>query len=249
MTSSSMIDVTATPVMRLTSAMLLYEVSGHQSRDAAMYATVHAVAPNEGGVPQIMEGQPLSVSALQTALRQVGALERPRLLPPSVLAVGRDLVLWWIPPTTRRAWFACEQNERLKAKSGLVPYPALVFAASQGNLYVHAIAGAERPTEKTRLYRCPCMNVWADGRVCMGTAPIPKNAGCESIQAYEAGFFRSRFTHPNDEVGLVKYEGGPYALWADLLEGKLSSFPEKALKATSLTLGGWLDRVGSGDNR
>ena len=47
----------------------------------------------------------------------------------------------------------------------------------------------------------------------------------EKINAWNAAFLRSFFTHPNSKGKLVRYRGGAYAFWRDMLDGKFKPFP------------------------
>jgi len=244
MQASNVIDGTFAPTLRLTKAMLLYEPQGYAQGGPVLYASVHPVETDSNGSAWIREGTTLTQEALRSALERIGVRGEPRILPEGVLSVGREHLMWWVPAEARRAWFSSGcNNDRLKGRCGTVYYPPLVFAANRSGLHVHALATNARPTEKTSLYRCPCFNVWKSGQVCTGSAAIPDSISVEAISGWLAGFFRSRFSHANDEAGLTRYESGAGGLWADMLDGVLTEFPANSLAPTNLTLGRWLTSI------
>ena len=57
------------------------------------------------------------------------------------------------------------------------------------------------------------------------------------IGAWNDAFLRSYFTHPNVTGKLLRYRGGSYAFWRDMLDQRFTRFPERVLVDAKSTLG------------
>jgi PRTRC genetic system protein B len=101
---------------------------------------------------------------------------------------------------------------------------------------VWAVKGSRRPTPQTPLFQAPYFNVDAQGRICQGNVPVPEGTAVEKIEAWNDAFFRSFFTHPNVAGKLVRYRGGSYAFWRDLLDQRFARFPGRVLVDVKTTL-------------
>jgi PRTRC genetic system protein B len=87
-------------------------------------------------------------------------------------------------------------------KSGEYHIPNLVFCYDGNGLDVFAIKKKDvlNPSEKTKLYKAPFFNTYSDGSVCMGNAKIKKTRDItELIHNVETAFFKSEFTHTNED--------------------------------------------------
>ncbi|UEP39701.1 PRTRC system protein B (plasmid) [Burkholderia ambifaria] len=218
--------------VKLDSAILFYT-----GRSGLQYATVHEVAHDRDGRPLIGAGRPVNRNALLGALIQLdrNAAPKSEFLPSNVLGVSSTGVTWWSPPAMRRVFFDCKE---LGVRSAVVPHPGLVFQASQSGFRVFAVKTADRPCADTPLFEPPYFNTWDGGQICIGTAQVPTRVEVTSISGWEAGFFESAFTHPNQGLDRVKYKRGVFALWRDMLDGKFGeTFPLKVLVPTSRTAG------------
>lgn len=243
--------------LALKRALLVYETPGS---GAAPFVTVHEVQTKKKGPPVLGPGFPLDQAAAARFAADVSkSLAYSGFVPPELLALGPGWVAWWCPPAKRRVWFDCTRANpeegadrdavddgpsKLGNRSGVTPHPGLVFAASPGDWRVWAVKGAARPDADTALQRAPYFNVWADeGGICLGNVRVPSAPGPEAIAAYEKAFFESRFTHPNRGFR-VRFPGGGYALWAELLAATPDTFPEDVLVDAGVTLGGLVRRLG-----
>jgi PRTRC genetic system protein B len=211
----------------LRSAMLLYGSEDGTAR----YATVHpVVADPKTARPVIGAGQPLDRDALLLALKQINEAAAPKaeFLPGNVIGLSPKAVTWWCPPALRRVFFKCKDlgGER----SGIVPHPGLIFRASVDGFSVFAVKGAARPSPDTPVFEPPYFNTWDHGRICIGSARVPKRIDVKSIAGWEFGFFDSAFTHPNVGGKRLSYPNGEFAFWRDMLEGQFAdAFPEEVL--------------------
>lgn len=237
-------------VFAIRSAILLHgkgRSSGSGQGDVR-FATIHPVESNGDTRPQILAGRVLSSSELEQALSGLNPKKRMSFIPEALLASSGAGMVWWRRPAKARVWFNTRQGDALDGKTGLTPQPGLVFAVAGGSWMVWAVKGCDRPTQDTELFQAPYFNVYETGSICVGNASIPKGVSPDTIPGYESAFFDSRFTHANvwTKNKLVKWRGGPTALWASLLGGRQRTFPERALVATGKTVGQVIEEIASG---
>jgi PRTRC genetic system protein B len=82
---------------------------------------------------------------------------------------GITAVMWYRPAMKRSLNF----SSQLKIKTTVaVDVPATLYLAKNKELYVFAMLTDDRPDLKTKLYKAPYFNIYADGRVCLGTAKV-----------------------------------------------------------------------------
>ncbi|CAG4913811.1 PRTRC system protein B [Paraburkholderia gardini] len=219
--------------VELSSAILLYS-----GENGAQFATVHPVKhESRTSRPLIGAGRPLDRETLTDTLKQLEKNAAPQVefLPPTVLSVSSRAVTWWSAPALRRVFFDCEE---LGKRSAVVPHPGLIFHASNRGFSVFAVKDAGRPLADSALFEPPYFNTWDFGKICIGSAHVPKRVDVASIDGWEAGFFNSAFTHPNHGGKRVDYPDGAYAFWRDMLDGKMGeTFPLGALVPTKGTVG------------
>lgn len=211
--------------LTLSSAILMY--SDNASR--IVYASMHAV-DFEDGVPSIKAGTAIQGSALSEALVSLTGNSNLHFFPEEVLAYNGQNMVFWLPPKARAVSF--DAAEPMGKRTGITPHPGLVFIASfVSSPKVFAVQGSERPGKTTKIFHAPYMNTSEDGSLCMGNVKYPA-VSPDQMEAWEAAFFSSYFTHPNSSRN-VQYPGGMYALWYDLLEGEHSGFPDCLTPYTS----------------
>ncbi|RQV14892.1 PRTRC system protein B [Burkholderia sp. LS-044] len=217
----------------LSHALLLY-TNDH----GATFATAHPVVmAGRDAKPVLGAGRPLDRAVLIEKLRQLAVNSAPRaeFLPATVLSVSADSLTWWCPPGLRRVFFKCRE---IGARSAVVPHPGLVFRATSDGFAVFAVQCSGRPAADTPIFEPPYFNTWDRGRICIGSAEVPRRVDVASIDGWEAGFFESAFTHPNAGGKRVDYKDGIYAFWRDMLDGKFGeAFPLKALVPTGWSVG------------
>lgn len=237
--------------LTLDKAVLLYAGGGHH------YASVHEV--DDKG--RIEPGRPLESSALAPIMEALSAKRRyVGHLPETVLYAEHDCMAWWVPPSTRHVWFACDASaagadadaadgktgaQLLGHRSGKTPHPGLVFAVSCGRWFVRALAGNERPQPDAQMFVAPYFNVWESSEICTGNVRLPDRCDASTLGKFEDSFFRSRFTHPNVPK-LTNHPQGAYALWDELLRYQYSAFPQQHLRPTKQTLDRWVKEITKG---
>lgn len=222
-------------VLNLRQAVLIY-----RGAQGTAFATVHDIAHIDGE-PTILAGKAMMPRAAITLSRELSkGVSHGGFIPETVLYTDGDLLLWWVPPMRRHIAF---RNQQMGAKEcgEVVPHPGLVFAASSHHWSVWAVKGNKRPGPDTPLYQAPYFNIWQGGRICQGNVEVPDGTTAEKIDAWNAAFFGSFFTHSNMPKNLVKYRGGAIQFWKDMLDGKFSRFPERVLVPTNTTLGALLE--------
>jgi len=221
-------------VVRLQQAILFYSSGAAIRReyfgsgDSTGYATVHPVSTTENGAV-IEAGRPLDKRSLKIMLQCLFKEKEVRtgVLSGRILSIGSESITWWQPPGERTYFFDC-RDAVVGQRAGKGLAPGLVFTASQKNLMVFAVKGKNRPEENTPLFHAPLMNVHANGQVCTGSMTKVTSTLSNSIIEWEEAFWRSSFTHPNQQKA-VRYKGGLHQLSVDLLDGKFRRFPERVL--------------------
>lgn len=228
-------------VLDLQQAVLIY-----RGAQGTALATVHEIAFVEGE-PTIMAGKAMTARAAITLSRDLcKGVRHGGFIPETVLYMDGDLLLWWVPPMRRYIVFQTVELGK-EACGEVVPHPGLVFAASSTVWAVWAVKGNQRPTPDTPLFQAPYFNVWQNGRICQGNVEVPQGTTAEKIDAWNTAFFGSYFTHPNVHKNLIKYRGGAFAFWRDMLDQKFAAFPERVLVSVEFTLNTLLNGTGQGD--
>ncbi len=228
----------------LTNAILLYRdqapsdghFAGGRRRNAAAFASIHAIEQDDDGPPTIAAGKPLTRAHLRQWTEALGRTAGPEILPDNVLVAHPDMLAWWVPEQTRAAYFALSSPPAgLRTLSGRVtvpvPYPAHLFVATRHGLGVYALAASQRPTAETAVLHSPILNVFVDGQLCWGNIARPRALTVASIPEFERAVFESWSTHPNPgQEATATGKGGLQTLWDDLATRKAKRFPVKRLK-------------------
>lgn len=210
---------------KLNTAILLY---GNQGEGA--FVSIHDVLEYKDqatlGAGRLATRQSLH-ELLRTLAREEDTVE---LMPENILAKGKGYLVWYIKPKTRPIYFASREFGEDKV-SKMVPYPGLIFMATENGWSVFAYKKAGRPNHTTRLYQAPLFNVYSSGAICTGSVKLPEQGTEAPVSAWEDAFFLSWFTHPNvrEPDKLLKYETGTFGFWKDMLSGKFEKFPNQVL--------------------
>lgn len=219
--------------LALRSAILIYDLRGG-SGDHASLVTVHQVAYQNPDSPKakavIMPGQPVTpadIESLSSLLSK--AAESMAWLPPNVLSISANRLVWYVPGRPRRIWFNKEAKNYMHLNGKFVAHPNLIFDATiNAGLRVVAVATNKRPTPESPIYRAPYMNLYSLGEMCRGSSPMPKIFTPEAMRMFEDSFFNSAFSHSNlTGKAMCRHPRGPVAMWNALRPMK--SFPPKWL--------------------
>jgi PRTRC genetic system protein B len=231
----------------LKGAILLY--GGDRNNGvAAAFATVHDVE-TIAGRPEIMPGRLMMERDLVTIAENLAAAKdaiATRWIDSSLLATGGDRMIWWTPPSKRPMFFQTSPHVKGSFDGHAVcPVPGLVWVAMYGEgLYVYAVKGAARPTPDTSLFQAPLFNIWGRGKVCVGSAHLPKDGERQDPTAWEKVIFGSYFTHPNfSEPDRLVKGIKPTTFWKNLVAAPPNAFPEKRLVPMDLKVEHLLERT------
>lgn len=227
--------------LRARHAILLYA----KDRSEALFASVHPVSEDENGGIKIEAGQPATTSGLRALFNALdpARVELPTFFDGKILSRGPHWMMWWVKPQQRQVWF---KAEKVGTRNAVTPHPGLVFAVSPNGWQIFAVKGNRRPTARSVLYQAPYFNVWDSGKICEGSADVPKGQAAAMPEKWEKAFFESVFTHPNVHapMKLVMHKKGPADFWRTMLDGKHKTFPNDVLVKTSLTIERLLATIG-----
>lgn len=237
-----------------THALVFHELQGSSSLSAHQRAAVitsHPVTVGAQG-PVIGPGRTMSAQdegrLLDVLTRNVAS--NYALLPENVLAVGANRLLWYVPGCVRTMIVrATGATRRLS-----VPWPTLLFEVADGVLRLAALASDRRPGPDTALFHAPVANVYADCRVCTGSASLPDTASVADIPGWEEAIFGTAFSHTNHDQTLKLPAGDladdetvssnrHFAFWSSLQKQAASVFPVAALVPLEVSLGDWMGDV------
>ena len=116
------------------------------------------------------------------------------LLPESAIMWAQsrhgDLILMYRPPQKTRLALAKELGQPPKRFN--IPMPPLLFAVNPGAVspWVYAVKGRPQSLEAP-IFKAPCWNVFASGRVCPGTHTFPRDPALVPDSFFQSLFSRS----------------------------------------------------------
>lgn len=153
-------------------------------------------------------------------------------VPNNVLFCDTDVdnvrLVWYHPIEYRFLYF----TPSLDIPNGEMEVPGLVYCVKGNSLSVYAYKG-QKP--KKVLYRAPFMNVYSDGRICLGNAKVvkPEERTFGNVMEYwEKMFWLSEFSHI---IGDNPVKGN----LATITKGCINNhtpFPTDELKKMNITL-------------
>lgn len=182
----------------------------------------------------VKEAQEFS-KALDTQKENRSFLKPKGIITASILHIDPSqdgLVIWYTKGQQRKMFFV----DALEIPSGNAFVPAMLWVATNRTLSVFALKSDRRPNENTLLCNAPFFNLYATGKVCMGTVhiDIKKSDSLEDFTAaWEHYFFNSYFSHLLDNHQPVS--GNCVSLWKKLVKTG-AAFPCEVLKPTKKTL-------------
>lgn len=197
-----------------------------------MIGTYHNIIDDPDGNPILGAPNLLTHDQLREMVNLLGESGYDRqILPAGLLVADPDMLVWYRPSLLRPIWFETRTDiDKLHGK--LVRWPATLFMAKPSGLSLFALDSDARPEPETRLYRGPWYNVYANGRLCPGSAPFPQvlRPTAATLKAFEDGWYDSSFVHTNLGMkDLTSFPGGHKALWMHLHEHGEEPFPVETL--------------------
>ena len=219
------------------SALVFYETKGANTDVYVEHFDMDKNGNPINAHPLTVKEAKVLANALQTEKDKDNAfLKSNGILPTNILHINpntdKGAVLWYTKAQRRQLYFV----SGLDIPNGMAYVPPMIWYANKNSLSVFALASDRRPTEKTPLYFAPFLNIYEDGKVCMGSVNISiKNSASveDFIKAWEVYFFNSYFSHLLGNNSPIK--GNCVTLWKDLIQtGK--PFPKEVLKKNNKTL-------------
>jgi PRTRC genetic system protein B len=223
--------------LTLTGGLLLYTGESASSGIKTM-ATLHPVHRPAAGPASLGTHQLLSQAFLLDLSQTLGTRQLTRrYLPPNVLCLTDDTIVWWTAPCQRVLYFRGGSGAFEGLSGRMYPHPALVWKAVDGQLTLRALRDARAPTPETPLFLAPYPNDYADKTVCMGSMPRPSEHGIDAMADWESGYFRSDFNTLRFDP--TAHPKGFRALWKPLAGRR--RFPVQHLKRADQTLAAFIE--------
>ena len=219
------------------SALVFYETKGATTDVYVEHFDMDKTGNPINAHPLTVKEAKVLANALQTEKDKDNAfLKSNGILHTNILYINpntdKGAVLWYTKAQRRQLYFV----SGLDIPNGMAYVPPMIWYANKNSLSVFALASDRRPTEKTPLYFAPFLNIYEDGKVCMGSVNISiKNSASveDFIKAWEDYFFNSYFSHLLGNNSPIN--GNCVTLWKDLIQtGK--PFPKEVLKKNNKTL-------------
>jgi len=209
--------------------------------DSAVLVTRHPVVRDKRGA-RLGAGTLFGVNDQAWLLELLADTDDSDILPENVLGKSARQLTWLVPGKVRPMLF------RLSGRSQAlrVPWPTLVFQATERSLRVVALKSSRRPQRDTPVFHAPLMNFYYDTRMCFGGAGIPQSLGVSSMPKWEAAVFDTAFSHTNHGRTLVRRDDDSddnafhFGFWRGLHKQKAARFPVRALVPTGDRLGDWM---------
>lgn len=232
-------------------ALVFHQFGSAQCSDTLnMIVTHHPMRLGKQQQPLMGAGQVFSHADVQR-LRSLLADDRfesatAQVIPPAVLSVGAEHVMWWCRSRVAPMWFLLA-NQHYQFT---VPWPHLLFAVVNNILYCAALATATRPSDDTPLYHAPLMNVYRNSEVCVGTADTPDTVTFDNRSDWQAAIYDTNFSHVNHDDTLQprrrqqrnKINNEAHLQFWQTQDGK-KRFPAQRLVSMNLTVGQFLARL------
>jgi len=139
---------------------------------------------------------------------------------PQVLVDNTDHLVWHTKASRREL--------HIRANGGgihaSVYYPALLFIATKttSSIRIFALASSSRPRMDTILYNAPFHNIDGAGKLCLGSAPLPRFINSSTLPQIESAFFDANGTHTNNvktlSISALKKYGSLFNYWSHKAE-------------------------------
>jgi len=168
-----------------------------------------------------------------------------RIIPANVLSMSSNHLAWTVKGSVKPMYFKLRGAS--KGFKINVPYPTLLFVANQRGLSIAALKSNRRPTEKTKLFHAPLMNIYKDATVCLGDSSMPTDITPSTQEEIEALIFKTNFSHINHEKTLNNKQEisdkKHLAFWRQLAKAKATKFPTANLSSLDITVNDLIQRA------
>lgn len=182
-------------VLRPDRAIILYKSSGAYSPD--FYLESREIKAEKGkyvfGAPQPLDKDTLKEIAATYIKKESFQMSFDSLIPDHILYArirpGALDVLWFRPAMQKKLNFSA--SLKIKGEAAVWLPPTLYLVHNSG-LYLFVLQNNKRPELTTKLYHAPFFNIYKNGSVCLGTAPIGKMRSSSftgEAERYERGFY------------------------------------------------------------
>jgi PRTRC genetic system protein B len=185
------------PQHRTSTVRPSFAVVFHQDSqtEAVVCATRHQIDPdtNTMSIGTVISANQIAKTFSELNLGKVKKVYN--CIPENVIFDSDHLLVWYKRRFVGDMWFRVGgKPQRL-----VVEWPPLLFAVGKikKSMRVFALPSNSRPTEDTKLYHAPFMNINNVGLLCQGTASLPHEINFNSIKECEATLIDSQFTHVN----------------------------------------------------
>lgn len=181
----------------------------HRQTDISLALTVHDIKQSSNGAV-MGAGRVLSESDKQQLKDYLNGENEIRncWLPRNLMMLNSSQMVWYVPSRKRPMHF----RSNGKVMHIDVIWPSLVFRFSaSGTLSVAAYAGKGAPKPSTKLYHAPLWNIYANTRLCAGSAETTNIIGVEAMPIWEAAIFDTLFSHSNHSL-VIKPKGSQKAV-------------------------------------
>lgn len=180
--------------------MLVVYKSNHQ-QDQNYYIEQHGIIKNPKGYVALA-GQSMRIKDVQKifsvlAEKETTAVLFNGIIPENVLYFNannfKTNIIWYEKAQKRVLFF---NKNFYHEESVTCNMPAILYHYNNGNLYIYALKSNARPNDKTKLYRFPVPNIYADCKVCFGNVKISDNFNSaeELMKKHQEAFWKSEFT-------------------------------------------------------
>jgi hypothetical protein len=229
------IQAPSTGTVHLRRAVLIYD-----GQQGSALATVHDIEEFDGeaviGAGQAMT--PRAAMDLAKALLKRAA--HGGFLPETVLYMDGDLIVWWVPrPAATSPFVSIWNRPRPSAGGAWERAPSGTGLCASSRVWRWAAKGAGRPTPATPCSRCLTSTSMCGATFARATHPFPRVRRSRRSPRGTMPFCAA-ISPTRTAPAAVRYRGGAYAFWREMLDGRFQRFPERVLVDAKMTLGGLL---------
>lgn len=212
----------------------------YQSSGLQMALTVHDIKQSPTGAV-ITAGRVFSEADKQELRDYLNGEDgiKAEWLPSNLMLINSHKMVWYVPSKLRTMHIKVgDKVQHIKLK-----WPSLVFQAdSNGRLKIAAYAGSGRPSLTQPLYHAPLWNIYADTRLCSGSATTTNIISVKSMKVWEEAVFDTLFTHSNHQRVLPNTATGKQRSYLPFIKNKAktgASFRACDMTPLKMTLEQW----------